>query len=103
MHPLSRTTVLNYKASIVAELLQQRFESKIFQIFSLKILQNQKPAISLQSVSERLVFGSPNNRITESPKTTMVVFSLSKFFEKSEYINNQNKVKEKQQPSVFLF
>ena len=68
LHPLSRTTVLSYKASIVAELLQQRFESKIFKIFSLKILQNQKPALSLQSVSARLVFGSPNNRITESPK-----------------------------------
>jgi hypothetical protein len=53
LHPLLRTTVLNYKASIVAELLQQRFESKIFQFFFLKILQNQKPALSLQSVSEK--------------------------------------------------
>ena len=68
LHPLSRTTVLSYKASIVAELLQQRLMIKIFKIFSLKILQNQKPALSLQSVSARLVFGSPNNRITESPK-----------------------------------
>ena len=68
LHPLSRTTVLSYKASIVAELLQRRFERKIFKIFCLKILQNQKPALSLQSVSERSAFGSPNNRITESPK-----------------------------------
>jgi hypothetical protein len=68
LHPLSRTTVLSYKASIVARLLQQRLTIKIFKIFSLKILQNQKPALSLQSVSARLVFGSPNNRITESPK-----------------------------------
>ena len=68
LHPLSRTTVLSYKASIVAELLQQRFESNFFKFFCLKILQNQKPALSLQSVSARLVFGSPNNRITESPK-----------------------------------
>ena len=68
LHPLSRTTVLGYKASIVARLLQQRLTIKIFKIFSLKILQNQKPALSLQSVSARLVFGSPNNRITESPK-----------------------------------
>ena len=68
LHPLSRTTVLGYKASIVAELLQQRFESNFFKFFCLKILQNQKPALSLQSVSARLVFGSPNNRITESSK-----------------------------------
>jgi len=68
LHPLSRTTVLSYKASIVARLLQRRLTIKIFKIFSLKILQNQKPALSLQSVSARLVFGSPNNRITESPK-----------------------------------
>jgi hypothetical protein len=77
LHPLSRTTVLSYKASIVAELLQQRFESKIFKFFCLKILQNQKPALSLQSVSERLVFGSPNNRITESPKNYSGSFFLS--------------------------
>ena len=63
LHPLSRTMVLNYKASIVAELLQQRFESKIFKIFCLKILQNQKPALSLQSVSERSQIDSSISRL----------------------------------------
>ncbi|MBQ1177373.1 MAG: hypothetical protein IIX52_07455 [Paludibacteraceae bacterium] len=63
LHPLSRTTVLSYKASIVAELLQRRFESKIFKIFCLKILQNQKPALSLQSVSEKSQIDSSISRL----------------------------------------
>ena len=63
LHPLSRTTVLSYKASIVAELLRQRFESKIFKIFCLKILQNQKPALSLQSVSARSQIDSSISRL----------------------------------------
>ena len=68
LHPLSRTTVLSYKASIVARLLQQRLTIKIFKNFSLKILQNQKPALSLQSVSERSQFDSSIHRFTDSSK-----------------------------------